>query len=292
MAKAKKIVFGEIPGIQEGHWFENRKKMMIGSFHRQWAGGIDGNGKDGVAAIVLSGGYEDDEDWGNVIIYTGAGGNKSGKQISDQTWENKGNAGLLVSMDQGLPVRVIRGYKHKSNFSPQTGYTYAGLYSVVRAWREDGKSGFKICRVLLEYCGNNAEKVRVNDIELNYSKGKPERKNSTVLRTIRDTKMAHSIKQLYKYECQVCGFTIKTKVTRYAEGAHIRPLGIPHNGDDCADNIICLCPNHHVMFDKGLFSISDNLQLIGSLQGKLNVHKTHKLNIANLKYHRECHGFS
>ena len=48
--------------------------MMATSFHRKWVYGIDGNKDDGVAAIVLGGGYEDDEDLGNVIVYTGEGG--------------------------------------------------------------------------------------------------------------------------------------------------------------------------------------------------------------------------
>ena len=82
---ATKIIFGEIEGIEEGHIFENRRIMMENAFHRNWAAGIDGNGKDGAAAIVLSGGYEDDFDNGNEIVYTGAGGNDSntGKQIAD-----------------------------------------------------------------------------------------------------------------------------------------------------------------------------------------------------------------
>ena len=105
--------------------------MMPTSFHRNWAAGIDGNAREGAAAIVLSGGYEDDKDLGEEIIYTGAGGNdpNSGKQIEDQTWTNRGNAGLLKSMNEGLPVRVIRGSTHKSDFSPKTGYQYAGLYT-------------------------------------------------------------------------------------------------------------------------------------------------------------------
>jgi len=69
------IVFGEIPGIEEDFWFAGRKEMMPSSFHRNWGAGIDGNGIEGASAIVLSGGYEDDRDLGDEIIYTGAGGN-------------------------------------------------------------------------------------------------------------------------------------------------------------------------------------------------------------------------
>lgn len=192
-----KIVFGEIDGIEEGTWFKGRKEMMQNSFHRKWGGGIDGNGKDGTAAIVLSGGYEDDQDKGDEIIYTGAGGNdtSTGKQIADQSWENPGNAGLLLSRDKGLPVRVIRGFRHKSPYSPKEGYSYAGLYSVTDAWIERGKSGFKVCRFHLVYSGKNpTRKSPEETISLDYGDREKRIREATVVRVIRDTKLANDIK--------------------------------------------------------------------------------------------------
>jgi putative restriction endonuclease len=194
-------------------------------------------------------------------------------------------------MDQGLPVRVIRGSTHTSEFSPQNGYSYAGLYSVVDAWEETGKSGFKICRFRLEYSGNNQSKKAVRQIELDYSERTKKRIESTVLRIVRDTKVAWQIKRLYNFKCQICQISIPTKLGHYAEGAHIKPLGKPHNGDDNPNNVICLCPNHHIMFDKGVFSIKDDLQLIGCLSGELTINDNHTLNLSNLQYHRQTHGF-
>jgi putative restriction endonuclease len=286
------IIFGEISGIKQGDSFKGRKEMVTSSFHRSWGKGIDGNGKQGVAAIVLSGGYEDDKDLGAVIIYTGAGGNdpNTGKQVEDQSWLNTGNAGLLTSMNKGYPVRVIRGHKHKSKFSPASGYTYGGLYSVVDAWVEIGKSNKKICRYKLVYCGNNGARSMTDVIELDYETREKKRKSGTVLRIVRDSKLSDDVKRIYNYECQVCSLTIETKGGRYAEGAHIKPLGIPHNGDDNANNLLCLCPNHHVMFDKGSFSVDDKFNLIG-ISGKLNIHSNHHINLDNFQYHRSCHGF-
>jgi putative restriction endonuclease len=142
------IIFGEIPGISEGQWFEGRTEMMDSSFHRNWGASIDGKGSEGTAAIVLSGGYEDDRDEGDGIIYTGASGNESGnnQQVKDQDWLNRGNADLRKSMDEGVPIRVIRGAGQKSEYSSKKGYNYAGLYSLVDAWKEKGKSGYTICR--------------------------------------------------------------------------------------------------------------------------------------------------
>jgi hypothetical protein len=56
-----------------------------------------------------------------------------------------------------MPVRVIRGYKHNSQFSPTSGYNYAGLFRVVDSWEEMGKSGFKICRFKLKKIEAEAE---------------------------------------------------------------------------------------------------------------------------------------
>lgn len=291
---SRPIIFGEIPGIEEGYHFEGRKEMMPSSFHRKWGSGIDGNGREGTSAIVLSGGYEDDYDLGDEIVYTGAGGNdpNSGKQVADQTWSNTGNAGLLTSQDKGLPVRVIRGSSHESSYSPKSGYTYAGLFSVVDSWEEIGKSGFKICRFKLVYCGDNPERKTAEQVELDYNTRKKKRAKGTVLRVVRDTNLANDIKALYNYQCQVCGTAIPTKSGYYAEGAHIKPLGSPHDGDDNTNNLLCLCPNHHVMFDKGSFAIADNFNLLGKVSGSLKVHDKHFINRDNLKYHRDTHGFS
>ena len=284
-----KITFGEIEGFTEGYHFLDRKSMMEKAFHRKWGAGIDGNSKEGTAAIVLSGGYEDDEDSGNIIVYTGAGGNRDGKQIEDQSWDNLGNAGLKLSMNNGLPVRVIRGHNHKSEFSPKTGYIYAGLYSVIEAWDGIGKSGYKICKFKLAYSGSQPARLQQTEQEI-LNEG-TSRKEQTLLRIIRDSTIATDIKKMYEFKCQVCKFTIKTDSGNYAEGAHIKPLGVPHNGNDRKENILCLCPNHHVMFDKGLFSISDDYKLIGEIEGELFVTSEHKISSEDLKYQRNRYGY-
>ncbi|GAA5189969.1 YDG/SRA domain-containing protein [Ferrimonas gelatinilytica] len=290
---ARPITFGEIEGIEEGHWFADRKEMMPSCFHRNSGWGVDGNGKEGAAAIALSGGYEDDEDHGDEIIYTGAGGNDpdTKRQVKDQSWEHPSNAGLLTSWDQGLPVRVARGHNHKSSSSPEKGYSYAGLYCVVDAWEELGKSGFKICRFRLIYCGSNSDRKTPEKTEIAGSPATPERREGTVMRIVRDTEISLEIKRLYKNHCQVCCIAIPTKTGSYSEGAHIRPLGRPHNGDDSKDNLLCLCPNHHVMLDRGSFSIDDDFSLLGPISGKLRVNPHHDINEDNLKYHRQIHGY-
>jgi hypothetical protein len=86
--------------------------------------------------------------------------------------------------------------------------------------------------------------------------GETTRSLTTTYRILRDTGLARKIKTLYKFECQICGHTIHLRNGQgYAEAHHIKPLGAPHNGPDAPENILCLCPNHHVQLDYGIISI-------------------------------------
>jgi len=144
------------------------------------------------------------------------------------------------------------------------------------------------------YCGDNEKPVLPVEVELDLDHDVREKKKvkGTVLRIVRDSKLAWDIKKLYQHKCQVCGTAIPTKHGHYSEGAHIKPLGKPHNGDDSLANLLCLCPNHHVMLDKGSISITDDFKLLGSESGVLFVHEKHKIDKKNLKYHRECYEYN
>lgn len=115
--------------------------------------GISGSEKEGADSIVLSGGYEDDEDLGDEIVYTGHGGrdSESGKQVAHQHL-TRGNLALAHSSINGLPVRVIRGVNLDSPYAPRSGYRYDGLYIVDDYWQELGKSSFRIWRYRLSSC--------------------------------------------------------------------------------------------------------------------------------------------
>ncbi len=84
----------------------------------------------------------------------------------------------------------------------------------------------------------------------------------------------------------MCGIRLEGLAGPYAEAAHIRPLGAPHNGPDHLDNMLCLCPNHHVLFDHGGVGVAENLVLIG-VEGRLTVNAQHKLSEMHLRYRRE-----
>ena len=45
------------------------------------------------------------------------------------------------------------------------------------------------------------------------------------------------------------------------------------------------------MFDRGGFSINDDLTIIGIEAKKLTVHEEHKIDKSNFQYHRVIHGY-
>jgi len=77
-------IFGHIPGYPEGSHFEARIDLSKAGVHRPTVAGISGSERDSADSIVLSGGYEDDEDLGDEIVYTGHGGRdpETGKQVA------------------------------------------------------------------------------------------------------------------------------------------------------------------------------------------------------------------
>lgn len=281
--------FGTPDGTHVGQLFIDRRDLHDSFVHRPLQAGISGTRTDGSDSIVVSGGYADDEDHGDYIIYTGHGGKdpNSTRQIADQSLNAPGNAGLITSFISGLPVRVIRG-KHKSSpFAPPAGYLYSGLYLVTQHWMERGTDGFQIVRFRLERIG---EQVPLEPQSANVPD--PEYAQTIVSRRIRDSALAREVKHLYDFQCQICSTAIQTFDGRaYAEGAHVRALGRPHLGRDQLANILCLCPNHHTQFDLGGLVLTDQMEAFETRTmthvADLKFRKHHRIDISNARYHRE-----
>ena len=247
-------------------------------------------GDEGTESIVVPGGYADDEDHGDIIVYPGQGGRDPnfGRQITDQEL-TRGNLGLARSHLDGLPVRVIRGQEGDPAYSPSSGYRYEGLFRVDDYWREIGHDGFQIWRFRLVALGNvgpdSAEEASPSG-----TPSRPGRVETTVQRIVRNTKVAERVKMLHNYTCQVCGSRIETPAGPYAEAAHVQALGTPHNGPDTLDNVLCLCPNDHVRFDAGAIYIDSDNRVVDSVSGAvlrvLMAHPGHVLSQIYFAYHR------
>ena len=63
--------FGEIPGIHEEATFSSYLELNKSLIHTPTQAGIARSQKEGADSIVISGGYEDDQDFGNEVVYTG-----------------------------------------------------------------------------------------------------------------------------------------------------------------------------------------------------------------------------
>lgn len=278
--------FGHVPGYPPGFLFENRAELAESGVHRHRQAGISGSQYEGAESVVLSGGYEDDVDEWDEVLYTGHGGRDAytGKQVRDQPFTGW-NRALAFSKQHGLPVRVIRGSRHGHPDSPPTGYRYDGLYIVDDYWREPGRSGFHIWRFrMFKLPGGSSFGETVAEPPAEYSAAP--RRETTTSRPTRDVSKAERVKRIHDYRCQMCGTSLDCLAGPYAEAAHIRPLGSPHNGPDILDNLLCLCPNHHVLFDNGGVTVSQDLSLVGE-EGRLNTNPRHKISAEHLRYHRE-----
>jgi putative restriction endonuclease len=150
MRKPYERTFGHIPGYPEGSCFGSRVELSQTGLHRPLIAGISGSGRLGANSVVLAGGYEDTEDFGAEILYTGHGGRdpETGRQVAHQTL-TRGNLALACNVHSGVPVRVLRGARQHSPYAPVAGYRYDGLYRVVGYWRAVGKAGFSIWRFRL-----------------------------------------------------------------------------------------------------------------------------------------------
>jgi len=281
--------FGHVPGVLVGMVFESRSEASRVGAHRPTQAGICGAGDDGAESIVVSGGYIDDEDFGDRIIYTGHGGNdpQTRRQIADQLLE-RGNLALAVSCDQQLPVRVIRGSGGDPVFSPAFGYRYDGLFRVVRYWPEIGVDGFRIWRFELIKDSGESNVVGSSPMGVDNPERKPVTSGSQL---VRDNRLSSWVKRIHDWTCQMCSDRIHTPAGAYAEAAHIRPLGTPHNGPDQTTNMLCLCPNCHKRLDTFARYVDEKGQVVetitGETLGPLRLHPSHNVLNEHLEYHRE-----
>ncbi|MFD9889497.1 YDG/SRA domain-containing protein [Amycolatopsis sp. NPDC059027] len=295
--------YGELPGIPEGTTFRSRVEASERGVHRARQSGIVGTGALGAESIVVSGGYEDDVDNGTEIIYTGHGGrDSSGKQVEDQNFQKWGNAALRTSMITGAPVRVVRGPHRESPHAPRTGYRYDGLFRVVEAGREEGRRGYLVCRFQMVKLASALDvvippsEVTIPGVEHHPAPPEgsqtPGRRSTTTQRLVRRTAVADYVKNLHDHKCQACGTRLTVRDQGYSEGAHIQALGGFHCGPDLSANMLCLCPNCHVLFDYGVLTVQDDYSILrdGVPDGRtLRTHPLHVIGKEYLAHHREAH---
>ncbi|MFJ3218723.1 YDG/SRA domain-containing protein [Kitasatospora sp. NPDC086801] len=302
---------GPVPGVRLGQEFDNRRTLSLSGVHRPLQAGICGRSELGAESVVVSGGYPNDEDLGDVILYTGVGGRspETGQQARNQQL-TRGNAALATSAATAAPVRVVRGV----TTATRSFYRYDGLFRVEDFWSENSPGGFLVWRfrlVALPPAEQAAAVARVTDRVTDRVKARVTdrvmaptdedareaedvRSATSVVRVVRNTAVATRVKRAHDYTCQVCGVRMAVPGGAYAEAAHITPLGTPHHGSDTVDNVLCLCANHHVLFDFGMLIVNDDLTVVSrddsSVLGRLRETPDHVVDRRRLAEHRLRHG--
>ncbi len=283
--------FGHIPGVPVGTRFADRTALRAAGVHRPPQAGICGTAAGGAESVLLAGGYVDDLDLGDMVLYTGAGGRdpSSKRQTANQSL-NGPNLALATSQRLGVPVRVVRLVGER----PDRVFRYDGLYRVADYFPAVGKDRFRIWRFRLERAAEVvyeapaapllvAEPPGLFDVSVGGEA--PRRSVSTVSRVIRDTAVTREVKRLHALRCQMCGERVETPTGPYAEAAHVWPLGRPHDGPDVLANVLCLCPTHHAALDLYGVGIADDLSLVG-VPGRLRTAKGHDVGAVYLRYRR------
>lgn len=120
------------------------------------------------------------------------------------------------------------------------------------------------------------EKSIVEGIPYHFNGTIPANENTIrVLREIdailRNQSLVARLKRIYNDSCQICGTRLLIgENSSYSEAHHIIPLGRPHNGKDTLSNMLCVCPNCHVLLD--LRAISLNLDSLIVIKHEVSEH--------------------
>ncbi|MGW2303980.1 HNH endonuclease [Streptomyces sp. NPDC001809] len=98
------------------------------------------------------------------------------------------------------------------------------------------------------------------------------------------------LKKWYEDQCQMCAvvLVLPSPRHRYSEAAHIRAR--EDDGPDVVENLLCLCPNCHVLFDAGARILTDDLRVFDTVTGRpgkqIRLHRWHFIDLEFVRYHR------
>ncbi|WP_094770586.1 YDG/SRA domain-containing protein [Microbacterium gorillae] len=275
------MTYGPVPGVPTGARFRTRRALYDRRVHHDIRQIICGGPDPAVGAesVLVPAGRPDDHDLGGILYLTGSGNTRAGRVVSDQVLTGL-NRILADNIDSGQPVRLIRETAGE--------FAYDGLFLVEDAYLRSGVDGHAICQFRLRQMRPVAAPDR------SVPPAQAQRALATHYRLVRDPAVPARVKALYDHRCQICGIRIQTLAGAYSEGAHLVPLGGGTDGPDTDANVLCLCPNHHVMLDHGALAITDEWLVIdrdGQTIGDLTLHPDHQLDPACARRHRQLLGF-
>ena len=243
----------------------------------------------------MSGGYEDDEDHGDYIVYTGQGG--EGKLYGREANRRPGTQARKPRARPQLRRRAAGSGRSRrrgrSSSCSGGGIPVDGLFYVQDYWSEPGKSAFDVYRFQLVRTDDTG--AVTNLPEGSQQDGAAPRVRNTGSENCskyRCSARSEGVERLHMSGVWRGDCHIRRPLRRQA--AHIRPLGRPHDGPDIPENILCLCPNDHVRFDYGVIFISDSGEVLtvasGEVIGDLRTVAGHTPDHVQFAYHRSLWG--
>ena len=146
--------------LSNGQWFPTQLPTVRDGAHGATQGGISGKTGEGAYSCIMTGqsGYPDQDD-GDEVLYCGTDSDDG--TITERTQM------LIDNMNNNNPARFIRKSTLKSQWAPEVGYRYDGLYSVKSVEKLNTKDSPQLARhrFRLERCpgqdpirGTGAEK--------------------------------------------------------------------------------------------------------------------------------------
>jgi predicted restriction endonuclease len=212
-----------------------------------------------------------------IEVFTELGGVASYIDIYNKVLE-RGNMNLAPNWDSSIRYTI---QSHSSDSE-----TYTGKFDYFYSVEGKGK-GIWGLRSLIEQTPKAYDSLENNPL----SSEEIERVQLITYRYLRDTKIARELKAIYKNACQICKMKIQLSNNKlYSEAHHIQPLGQGHNGPDIKENLLVLCPNHHVEFDYGIICVDPDALTIKHINSTNTfngekLHCIHRIDKQYLQYH-------
>ncbi|MBD3307269.1 restriction endonuclease [candidate division KSB3 bacterium] len=164
----------------------------------------------------------------------------------DQIWEVSNASSITVTKSGDVKKRELL----------EKGITGGFPESVYQALRDDPQLFQEIVQELLD--SNFPSSVHediLQSVGIDFEAAKLPKKQK------RDPEFREKILRAYEYKCAVCGFDVRLGHTPIAlEAAHIKWKQA--GGPDIEVNGLALCVLHHKLFDRGAFTLTENLEIM------------------------------
>lgn len=217
--------------------------------------------------------YDDELGQGNEFTYLGEGVQEKGDQK-----ETASNKALINAIEDPIPIYLF------TSEEGDTQYDYGGIVEV-QDYEYVSDGARMVYRFQIERLGISAwDEYRQTASEVEETTSEPPAltekttEYTTAESKVRSSVFTRRVKQRYDYRCAACGARrFSPEGNPEVESAHIYPKS--EDGPDHIQNGITLCKLHHWAFDRGWFSIDDDLSIIV----KENTDQTIPEDIASLR---------